>query len=94
MFIQTKTISSSYLKKTSNQIIRVESIATIENLVRNNVGIAILPEHALKKAESLTAHEVTQLDKSEIYMATLSYKTMPAHIDELVEVVKKSLQGN
>jgi len=81
-------------KKTSNQIIKVESIATIENLVRNNVGVAVLPEHALRKSESLTAHEVSQLDKSEIYMATLSYKTMPAHIDELVEIVKKSLQSS
>ncbi|MCO4792331.1 MAG: LysR family transcriptional regulator [Bacteriovoracaceae bacterium] len=81
-------------KKTSSQIIKVESISTIENLVRNNVGIAILPEHVLKKSENLVVQDVSQLDKSEIYMATLSYKTMPAHINELVDVVKKSLQSS
>lgn len=83
-----------FSKKTSNSIIRVESISTIINLVRNNVGIAIIPEHVLKKTENFVIQEMAHLDKSEIYMSTLSYKTMPAHINELVEVVKKSLQGN
>lgn len=76
-------------KKHSDSIIIVDSITTIVDLVKNNVGIAIVPDHVLKKNDNLQVQDVTGLEKSEIFMTTLNYKTMPAHLKELASLVQK-----
>lgn len=78
-------------KKHSPSVIRVESISTIINLVKNNVGIAIVPDHVLKKTDNLFIQELNNFNHSEIYMATLNYKTMPSHVKDIVDVVKKTI---
>lgn len=76
-------------KKSSSSIITVESITTIVNLVKNGLGIAVVPDHVLKKNDNLISYELPELGKSEIYMTTLNYKVMPSHINEIAELVKK-----
>ncbi len=78
-------------KKHSSSILRVESINTIINMVKNNIGVAIIPDHVLKKAENLHIQKLNNFDHSEIYMATLNYKTMPSHIKEIANIVKKTI---
>ena len=78
-------------KKQSTAIVKVESISTIINLVKNNVGVAVVPDHVLKKTDNLNIQELSHFNHSAIYMATLNYKTMPSHINDIVDVVKKSL---
>lgn len=75
-------------KESSKSIIQVDSITTIVNLVRNGVGIAAVPSHTLKKTDKLYSYEFSKLNDSHIYMATLNYRTMPAHIDEMAQLVK------
>ena len=74
-------------KKTSQQILRVDSITSIVTLVKNKVGIAIVPDHMVKPTDGLKTYELPELGKSEIYMGTLNYKLMPRHIREFVSLV-------
>lgn len=75
-------------KQHSNKMITVGSITSIVRLVAHGVGIAVVPDHAVKNTEGLFCYHLPQLNKSEIYMSTLSYKTMPLHIKELIHLIK------
>lgn len=77
-------------KKVSPSILEVDSIETIMDIVRSGVGIAIVPDHVLKKNESLNVYELPSLPKSEIYMTTLNYKSMPSHIKEIADMVQST----
>lgn len=76
-------------KKQSNDIIEIGNLSSIVNLVRQGVGIAVVPDHVLKKNESLQIYEMSSLPKSEIFMTTLNYKHMPANIKEVADIVKQ-----
>ena len=76
-------------KKKSESIIMVDSFDTIISLVKNNMGIAIVPDHLIKKEDHLKIQEVPGLPSSQIYLATLNYKKMPERIQKLVDIVKK-----
>ena len=74
-------------KAPSESIITVDSIETILNLVKSGLGIAVVPDHVLKKNESLNIYKLKSLPNSDIYMTTLNYKQMPAHISELTSII-------
>ncbi len=74
-------------KKKPQNVIRVDSIDTILNLVRNGVGIAAVPDHVLKKNENLKVYDLPSMNKSEIFMITLNYKRMPSYIKEMADIV-------
>lgn len=76
-------------KKESEEIIYVQDIHSIVDLVKSHVGIAVVPDHVLKKTDALVIQEVTGLDQAEIFMTTLNYKTMPASLRDLSELVQK-----
>ncbi|MCP4913128.1 MAG: LysR family transcriptional regulator [Oligoflexia bacterium] len=76
-------------KKRSNSIIHVQDIHTIVDLVKNHVGIAIVPDHVLKKTDALNVQDISGLQKSEIYMTTLNYKTIPNFVKDIQELVTK-----
>ena len=81
-------------KRKSSQIVSVDSLSTILKLVRNQVGIAVVPDHALKKSENLKVYELgNQIQSCEVFMTTLNYKSMPAHLKELTTLVSKSLEN-
>lgn len=77
-------------KKRSDNIITVDSIATIVALVGNALGIAVVPDHVLKKGHSLTVSEMSGLVNSEIYLTTLNFRSHPAPIRELLDVIQSS----
>ncbi|WP_127717366.1 LysR family transcriptional regulator [Halobacteriovorax sp. HLS] len=77
-------------KKQAKSVITVDSIHTILTLVRNNLGLAVVPYHVLKKNESLCIYELPKLPNSEIFMTTLSYKQLPQHIKELTNLIQAS----
>jgi len=75
-------------KKKSDSIVMVDSFDTIISLVKNNMGIAIVPDHLIKKDDHLKIQEVSGLPSSQIYLCTLNYKKMPDRIQNLVDIVK------
>jgi DNA-binding transcriptional LysR family regulator len=77
-------------KKHSEQIITVSSITSIIKLVKEGVGIAIVPEHTLKKDEKLWTHTIKGIKRPQIHLASLNYQSIPKYLEEMVRVVKKS----
>ncbi|MDD4973560.1 MAG: LysR family transcriptional regulator [Bacteriovorax sp.] len=76
-------------KNKSESIIMVDSFSSIISLVKNDVGIAIVPDHLIHKDDLLKVQEVAGLPSSKIYLSTLNYKKMPERIKALVDIVKK-----
>jgi DNA-binding transcriptional LysR family regulator len=76
-------------KNRSESIIMVDAFETIISLVKNDLGIAIVPDHLIKKEDNLKIHEMQGLPTSQIFLSTLNYKRMPERIQTLVEIVKK-----
>jgi DNA-binding transcriptional LysR family regulator len=76
-------------KNKSESIVMVDSFDTIISLVKNDMGIAIVPDHLIRKEDQLKSQEVPGLPSSQIYLSTLNYKKMPERIQALVDVVKK-----
>ena len=77
-------------KNKSDSIIMVDSFSTIISLVKNDVGIAIVPDHLIKKEDKLETQEIPGLPSSNIYMSTLNYKKMPERIKTLSDIIKKT----
>lgn len=73
----------------SESIIKVDSFDSIISLVKHDVGIAVVPDHLIKKEDKLKVHEMPGLPSSQVYLSTLNYKRMPERIQKLVDIVKK-----
>ena len=58
-------------------------------VVKNDVGIAIVPDHLIRKEDLLKVQEVAGLPTSQIFLSTLNYKKMPERIKTLADIVKK-----
>jgi DNA-binding transcriptional LysR family regulator len=76
-------------KRPSENITIVEDIHTIVDLVKNHIGIAVVPDHVLKKTDALVVNEIPISEKSEIYMTTLNYKSIPEYIKEISLMAQK-----
>lgn len=72
----------------SESIIMVDSFTSIISLVKNDLGIAIVPDHLIKKEDQLKTYDIPTLSSSPIYLSTLNYKKMPERIRALVDIVK------
>lgn len=75
-------------KKRSEKIIVVENISTIIDLVKNGVGIAVVPDHVLKKSDNLIVEEISTLKSPGIFLTTLNYKNQPQFLKELLSVIQ------
>lgn len=76
-------------KTKSDSIVMVDSFSSIISLVKNDVGIAVVPDHLIKKEDQLKVQEIPGLPSSQIYMSTLNYKKMPERIKHLSDIVRK-----
>lgn len=76
-------------KKRSHKTIVVNSITTIQKLVKKGVGIAIVPDHTLDRDNHLKTYDLKGLAKQHIHLSSLNFKSMPEHIKALVDVVRK-----
>ena len=75
-------------KRKSHEIIEVNSTSSKLHLVEKGIGIAILPEHLLRKNHNLHTYATKDLVSTEIYMSTLNYKKLPSLIDKLISIIK------
>ena len=76
-------------KTKSDSIVMVDSFDSIISLVKQEMGIAIVPDHLIRKEDHLKIQEIAGLPSSQIYISTLNYKKMPLRIQALVDIVKK-----
>jgi DNA-binding transcriptional LysR family regulator len=76
-------------KKRSQKIIVVNSLTAILKLVKQDVGIAIVPDH-VAGSEALKSYDVKGLQKQFIHLSSLNFKHMPEHLKQIVDLIKKS----
>lgn len=76
-------------KKHSNQIISVGSITSMIQLVKEGVGVAIVPAHIIKKEDKLYSQEIKGVKRPQIYLNTLNYTSFPTHLEELINIIRK-----
>ncbi len=79
-------------KEKPESILKVDSMSTIIQLVKNDLGIAIVPDHLLNKEDNLKTYDLTTVKPSAIYMTTLNYKKLPGRLEELTKVVRKKIK--
>jgi DNA-binding transcriptional LysR family regulator len=77
-------------KNKSDNIVMIDSFETIINLVKRELGVAIVPDHLIKGDLTLKSQEIPGLPSSQIYMSTLNFKKMPERIKAMADLVKKS----
>jgi DNA-binding transcriptional LysR family regulator len=75
-------------KKHSPKIIKVNSITAIIKLVNEGVGIAVVPDHTIRRDYKFSKHDIKPAVKSNIYLSTLNFKTLPEHTEELVSIIR------
>jgi DNA-binding transcriptional LysR family regulator len=78
-------------KKHSKQIVTVHSMTSIIKLVKEGVGVAIVPSHMLRKEDRLKLYEVKGLKRPQIHLSTLNYQTMPIYLEDLIHIIKKQV---
>lgn len=76
-------------KQKSSSVIMVDSFSSIISLVKNDLGIAIVPDHLIAKNDQLKIQEINGLPSSQIYLSTLNYKQMPKRIKTLADIIKR-----
>jgi DNA-binding transcriptional LysR family regulator len=86
---------NDYLYKASRKvppkILQVSHLNSIINMVKQNLGIAIVPAHVIKKGESLITQEISIGSESNyIYLATLNFKNFPKPIATLLDIIDQA----
>lgn len=77
-------------KKRSDKILTVKSITSIIKLVKEGVGIAVVPSHAIV-GEKLKTIDVKSTNKHQVFLGTLNYQTYPEHIKDIMDTIKANL---
>lgn len=77
-------------KKHSSRTIMVESITSIIKLVKDGVGVAIVPSHTILD-EKLRTYDVKGIKRPQIYLSTLNYQTLPKYLEQLIHTTQKHL---
>lgn len=75
-------------KVQSSNINYIEDMGVLIHLVKNDIGVAVVPDHLLQKEDQLKVYDIGLNEKSEIYMTTLNYKKWPKPIQDFVSLVK------
>lgn len=76
-------------KKHTKRVIMVKSMTAMIKLVKEGVGIAVVPSHTIKD-EKLKEYDVKGMKSPQIYLSTLNYQALPKYIEELVQIIKKN----
>tara|TARA_B100001971_G_scaffold61895_1_gene56837 strand:+ start:34830 stop:35651 length:822 start_codon:yes stop_codon:yes gene_type:complete len=76
----------------SKRILTVKSMTSIIKLVREGVGIAVVPSHTVKAKDKLFQYEVKGVKRPQIHLSTLNYQALPDYINELINLIKTSIE--
>lgn len=79
-----------FFKKHSKRTIMVESITSMIKLVKEGVGIAVVPTHSVRD-EKLWTHDIKGIKRPQIYLSTLNYQSLPKYLKQLTDIVKKNI---
>lgn len=85
IYSQEDNLLQAY-KRRSPRYIQVDSVPTMIKLVKAGLGISVVPDHVINEKDLKNLHhqKFTNVKKSEIYMGTLNFKTMPKHLKNFI----------
>lgn len=78
-------------KEKPKSLLKIDSMSAIIQLVKSDLGIAIVPDHLLNKDDGLKVYELPNIKPSAIYMTTLNYKKLPGRLEDLTKIVRKKV---
>lgn len=76
-------------KKHSSKIIEVKSITSIIKLVKEGVGIAIVPSHTIIN-EKVKTYDIKGLKRPQIHLSSLNFQSLPKYLKDFTEIVKSN----
>lgn len=90
VYNQEDNLLNAY-KRRGKRIIEVSSIPTIVKLVKAGLGVAVVPDHVLSKNDlnHLNVQKFSNVKKSEIFMGSLNFRTMPKHLKTFTNYVQQ-----
>lgn len=71
----------------SQQIVRINSMTSILKLVKEGVGIAVVPSHMLYADQSLYKLSMSNGDASSVYITMLNYERMPTYLKQFYSFI-------
>jgi DNA-binding transcriptional LysR family regulator len=77
-------------KKHSEQILTVKSMTSIIKLVKEGVGIAVVPSHTIID-QKLKTYPIKSQTKHQVFLSTLNYNSYPEHLREVLDTIKSHL---
>ncbi|MCX6127794.1 MAG: LysR family transcriptional regulator [Proteobacteria bacterium] len=76
-------------RRHSHRMIQVNSVTAILKLVRQGVGIAVLPDHMVTADETLYCYRDEKLPTQTIFASHLRYRQIPAALAGLLAILPK-----
>lgn len=80
--------SGSFLKKVSKKVsprfIRVNSVASIIELVREGLGVAVVPNQLIRVKRGIKIRPMKSIGEGKVYLAMPNYQIMPKSISQLL----------
>jgi len=77
-----------FSKKQSQKIIQVNSPAAQIQMVKNGMGISMVPSHLLMNKKELYIYPIEKYKNEFIYLTTLNYRIIPEHIKNFIEILQ------
>ena len=72
-------------KRMPKRFVQVNSITAMLKLVRQGVGIALLPDHMIRQEDKLYAYRDPKLPSQTIFASYLRYRRMPESLTQLLD---------
>lgn len=73
----------------SKDIMQVNSITSMVKMVKEGIGIAIVPQHVISSSDRLTVQTLKGLNKENIYLNLPNLKKQPKYINDIKSVIEK-----
>jgi DNA-binding transcriptional LysR family regulator len=77
-------------KKQPKRYIKLNSLTSIVQLVKEGLGVAAVPEHILEPGDSLNVKSIPGHETTPIYLTCLNYTKLPTSIETIIKLVKDS----
>lgn len=76
-------------RKTPKRVVQVNSITAMVKLVKQGIGIAVLPDHMIHEVTGLRSYKKDSLPRQTIFASHLRYRKAPEALEALIRLLPK-----
>lgn len=88
---ENDSLFQAFKRTPSSSHVFCNSMTAIVALVRQGIGIAVVPTHIVGSAEGLFQVKLPKLKNPGIYVSMLNYDVIPKHLKLFIEVLKRKV---